>query len=157
MRSGKVEPFDYYPLPDLKAERTRSIELGVDSRWFGGALTFGATVYQSNTLNQLLETDLDPGTGYKKLYVQAGNVRNRGIEMTLGFNKKFGGFEYNSSVTATANRNKILKLASGVTNPITHEVFDLKDIVKGRFRLREGVSSVTFTLASASSVMLMAM
>ena len=138
MSSGKVEPFDYYPLPDLKAERTRSIELGVDSRWFGGALTFGATVYQSNTLNQLLETDLDPGTGYKKLYVQAGNVRNRGVEMTLGFNKKFGGFEYNSSVTATANRNKILKLASGVTNPITHEVFDLKDIVKGRFRLREG-------------------
>ena len=138
MRSGKVEPFDYYPLPDLKAERTRSVELGIDSRWFGGALTFGATIYQSNTLNQLLETDLDPGTGYKKLYVQAGNVRNRGIEMTLGFNKKFGHVDYNTSVTATANRNKIIKLASGVKNPITGEVFDLTDIAKGRFRLREG-------------------
>ena len=138
MRSGKVEPFDYYPLPDLKAERTRSVELGLDSRWFGGALTFGATIYQSNTLNQLLETDLDPGTGYKKLYVQAGNVRNRGIEMTLGFNKKFGPVDYNTSVTATANRNKIIKLASGVKNPITGEVFDLTDIAKGRFRLREG-------------------
>ena len=138
MRSGKVEPFDYYPLPDLKAERTRSVELGIDSRWFGGALTFGATIYQSNTLNQLLETDLDPGTGYKKLYVQAGNVRNRGLEMTLGFNKKFGPVDYNTSVTATANRNKIIKLASGVKNPITGEVFDLTDIAKGRFRLREG-------------------
>ncbi|WP_299353684.1 SusC/RagA family TonB-linked outer membrane protein [uncultured Porphyromonas sp.] len=138
MRSGKVEPFDYYPLPDLKAERTRSVELGIDSRWFDGALTFGATIYQSNTLNQLLETDLDPGTGYKKLYVQAGNVRNRGIEMTLGFNKKFGPVDYNTSVTATANRNKIIKLASGVKNPITGEVFDLTDIAKGRFRLREG-------------------
>ena len=138
MRSGKVEPFDYYPLPDLKAERPRSVELGIDSRWFGGALTFGATIYQSNTLNQLLETDLDPGTGYKKLYVQAGNVRNRGIEMTLGFNKKFGPVDYNTSVTATANRNKIIKLASGVKNPITGEVFDLTDIAKGRFRLREG-------------------
>ena len=138
MRSGKVEPFDYYPLPDLKAERTRSFELGIDSRWFDGALTFGATIYQSNTLNQLLETDLDPGTGYKKLYVQAGNVRNRGIEMTLGFNKKFGPVDYNTSVTATANRNKIIKLASGVKNPITGEVFDLTDIAKGRFRLREG-------------------
>jgi tonB-linked outer membrane protein, susC/ragA family len=138
MRSGKVEPFDYYPLPDLKAERTRSVELGIDSRWFGGALTFGATIYQSNTLNQLLETDLDPGTGYKKLYVQAGNVRNRGIEMTLGFNKKFGPVDYNTSVTATANRNRIIKLASGVKNPITGEVFDLTDIAKGRFRLREG-------------------
>ena len=138
IRSGKVEPFDYYPLPDLKAERTRSFELGIDSRWFDGALTFGATIYQSNTLNQLLETDLDPGTGYKKLYVQAGNVRNRGIEMTLGFNKKFGPVDYSTSVTATANRNKIIKLASGVKNPITGEVFDLTDIAKGRFRLREG-------------------
>ena len=138
IRSGKVEPFDYYPLPDLKAERTRSFELGIDSRWFDGALTFGATIYQSNTLNQLLETDLDPGTGYKKLYVQAGNVRNRGVEMTLGFNKKFGEFDYNSSLTATANRNKIIKLASGVTNPISGQVFDLTDIRKGRFRLREG-------------------
>ena len=138
IRSGKVEPFDYYPLPDLKAERTRSFELGIDSRWFDGALTFGATIYQSNTLNQLLETDLDPGTGYKKLYVQAGNVRNRGIEMTLGFNKKFGPVDYSTSVTATANRNKIIKLASGVKNPITGEVFDLTDISKGRFRLREG-------------------
>ena len=138
IRSGKVEPFDYYPLPDLKAERTRSFELGIDSRWFDGALTFGATIYQSNTLNQLLETDLDPGTGYKKLYVQAGNVRNRGVEMTLGFNKKFGPVDYSTSVTATANRNKIIKLASGVKNPITGEVFDLTDIAKGRFRLREG-------------------
>ena len=138
IRSGKVEPFDYYPLPDLKAERTRSFEFGIDSRWFDGALTFGATIYQSNTLNQLLETDLDPGTGYKKLYVQAGNVRNRGIEMTLGFNKKFGPVDYSTSVTATANRNKIIKLASGVKNPITGEVFDLTDIAKGRFRLREG-------------------
>ena len=138
IRSGKVEPFDYSPLPDLKAERTRSFELGIDSRWFDGALTFGATIYQSNTLNQLLETDLDPGTGYKKLYVQAGNVRNRGIEMTLGFNKKFGPVDYSTSVTATANRNKIIKLASGVKNPITGEVFDLTDIAKGRFRLREG-------------------
>ena len=138
MGSGKVEPFDYYPLPDLKAERTRSVELGIDSRWFGGALTFGATIYQSNTLNQLLETDLDPGTGYKKLYVQAGNVRNRGVEMTLGFHKKFGEFDYNTSLTATANRNKIIKLASGVTNPISGQVFDLTDIRKGRFRLREG-------------------
>ena len=138
MGSGKVEPFDYYPLPDLKAERTRSVELGIDSRWFGGALTFGATIYQSNTLNQLLETDLDPGTGYKKLYVQAGNVRNRGVEMTLGFHKKLGEFDYNTSLTATANRNKIIKLASGVTNPISGQVFDLTDIRKGRFRLREG-------------------
>ena len=78
-------------------------------------------------------------------------------KMTLGFNKKFGGFEYNSSVTATANRNKILKLASGVTNPITHEVFDLKDIVKVASVCVKVVSSVMSTLASASSVMLMAM
>ena len=138
LKGGKVEPFEYYPISNLKAERTRSYELGIDSRWFGGALSFAATIYQSNTYNQLLPTDLDASTGYKKLYVQAGNVRNRGIEMTLGFNKKFGEFEYGTNVTATANRNKIIKLGSGVYNPLTKQTFDLTDLQMGRFRLREG-------------------
>ena len=138
LKGGKLEPFDYYPLPNLKAERTRSFELGIDSRWFDGALSFAATIYQSNTYNQLLGTDLDASTGYKKLYVQAGNVRNRGIEMTLGFNKTFGQFGYNTSLTATANRNKIIRLGSGVYNPITKQRVDLNDLQVGRFRLREG-------------------
>ena len=80
-----------------------------------------------------------PGTsGYKYMYVQAGNVQNRGIELTLGYDQTFGDFNYNTTFTATSNKNKIKKLASDVKNPVSGELMDLSDIKLGRFRLREG-------------------
>lgn len=142
--NGKVEPFEYYPLSDLKAERTRSYELGIDSRWFNNTITIGVTLYKSNTFNQLLKADMPGTSGYKYMYVQAGNVENRGLELTLGYDQTFGEFNYNTTFTATTNRNKIKKLASSVTNPVTGELMDLSDLKQGRFRLREGGEIGTF-------------
>ena len=138
LENGTVAPFEYYPLSDLKAERTRSYELGIDSRWFNNTVTLGVTIYQSNTYNQLLKADMPGTSGYKYMYVQAGNVQNRGIELTLGYDQKFGDFNYNTTFTATSNKNKIKKLASDVKNPVSGELMDLSDIKLGRFRLREG-------------------
>lgn len=122
----------------MKAERTRSYELGIDSRWFNNTVTLGVTIYQSNTYNQLLKADMPGTSGYKYMYVQAGNVQNRGIELTLGYDQTFGDFNYNTTFTATSNKNKIKKLASDVKNPVSGELMDLSDIKLGRFRLREG-------------------
>ncbi|WP_195407201.1 SusC/RagA family TonB-linked outer membrane protein [Bacteroides congonensis] len=138
LENGTVAPFEYYPLSDLKAERTRSYELGIDSRWFNNTVTLGVTIYQSNTYNQLLKADMPGTSGYKYMYVQAGNVQNRGIELTLGYDQTFGDFNYNTTFTATSNKNKIKKLASDVKNPVSGELMDLSDIKLGRFRLREG-------------------
>ncbi|MEG1402239.1 SusC/RagA family TonB-linked outer membrane protein [Bacteroides sp.] len=135
---GVISPYEYYPLPKLKAERTRSYEVGFDSKWLNNTISLGLTLYQSNTYNQLLKASLSKGSGYNYMFVQAGNVRNRGIEITLGFDDKFGEFGYNTMLIATANRNKIIKLASDVKNPVTQEQIDLSDIQVGRFRLREG-------------------
>ncbi len=138
LENGTVAPFEYYPLSDLKAERTRSYELGIDSRWFNNTVTLGVTIYQSDTYNQLLKADMPGTSGYKYMYVQAGNVQNRGIELTLGYDQTFGDFNYNTTFTATSNKNKIKKLASDVKNPVSGELMDLSDIKLGRFRLREG-------------------
>ena len=72
------------------------------------------------------------------MYFQAGNVQNKGVELTLGYDQTFGDFNYNTTFTATANKNKIIELASNVYNPVTKQYQDLKDIKMGRFRLREG-------------------
>lgn len=138
LENGSVAPFEYYPLADLKAERTRSYELGFDSRWLNNTITLGVTLYQSNTYNQLLKADMPGTSGYKFMYVQAGNVQNRGIELTLGYDQTFGEFNYNTTFTATSNKNKIVELASNVKNPVSGELMDLSDIKMGRFRLREG-------------------
>lgn len=136
---GAVEAYEFYPLSDLKAERTKSYEVGLDSRWFNGAMNLGVTLYHSNTYNQLLKAELSSGAGYKYIFVQAGNVQNRGIELNLGFNKSINDFDYSTMLTATANRNKIIQLPSDVVNPVTpDQKLDLSDIQVGRFRLREG-------------------
>lgn len=136
---GSIEPFEYYPMSDLKAERTKSYEMGLDTRWLRNTLSLGVTVYQSNTFNQLLRAELPKGSGYQFMFVQAGNVQNRGIEITLGYSNSVGNFGYNTLLTGTANRNKIIKLASNVVNPVNPEQkLDLSDIKIGRFRLREG-------------------
>ena len=109
VEGGVVKPFKFYPVSDLHPERTRSWELGIDSRWFNNTVSLGVTLYQSNTYDQLLRAELSKGSGYDYMYVQAGNVRNRGIEMTLGYDQTFGNFSYSTSVTATANRNKIIE------------------------------------------------
>lgn len=136
LQGGTFKPFKYYPVSNLKAERTRSYEVGIDSRWFNNALTLGFTYYHSNTYNQLLKATL--GSSYEYMFVQAGNVQNKGIELTVGFDKTWGGFNYNTTLTATTNKNKIVRLARNVLNPVTNTQIDLTDIQVGRFRLREG-------------------
>lgn len=138
LENGTVSPFDYYPLSNFKPERTRSYEVGIDTRWFNNTVTLGVTFYHSNTYNQLLKADLPGTSGYKFLYVQAGNVQNQGLELTLGYDQTFGDFNYNTTFTATTNKNKIKELASNVYNPVTGGFSDLSDIKMGRFRLREG-------------------
>lgn len=138
LENGGIKPFEYYPLDDFKAERTRSYELGIDSKWLNNTISLGVTLYHSNTYNQLLKADLPPASGYSFMYFQAGNVQNRGIEITLGYDQTFGDFNYSTTFTATANKNKIKELASNVLNPVTGTYENLNDIKMGRFRLREG-------------------
>ena len=136
IKGGAAAPYEYYPLPDLRAERTRSYELGLDTRWAGGLINLGVTLYHSNTYNQLLKKKLPGGAGYNYMFVQAGNVQNRGIELTLSLQKEFkNGFGFNSVITATHNKNRIVELANVVKNPITGSPLDFSFIDQGRFRL----------------------
>jgi len=96
-------PKTFYP------ERTDSWEAGLTARFLNNALTLDLTLYQSNTRKQTFLRDVTAG-GYDKEYIQLGNVRNRGIELSLGYNHRFGDLDWNSSFTFSSNQNKIVKL-----------------------------------------------
>ncbi|MFW5514971.1 MAG: SusC/RagA family protein, partial [Prevotella sp.] len=100
-----------YKFPDkFYPERTNSWEGGISARLFNNTVTFDLTFYQSNTTKQTFLLDITSAGGYNKEYVQTGNVRNRGIELSLGFNKTWGEFTWNPTLTYSMNRNKIVKL-----------------------------------------------
>ncbi|MBK7099435.1 MAG: SusC/RagA family TonB-linked outer membrane protein [Sphingobacteriales bacterium] len=119
------------PFPDYLPERTKSYEAGVELKFFRNKLFVNATVYKSNTTNQLLDQKLTTGGLYTDFYYNAGNIENKGIEASIGYNRLFGDITWNSSAVFTLNRNKVKRLSEGYTNPITGEVYGKDSIRNG--------------------------
>ncbi|ATA77963.1 TonB-dependent receptor plug domain protein [Capnocytophaga canimorsus] len=142
IEGGSIKANDFYPLTaPLKAERTRSFEVGISTKWLKNRLSLDVTAYKSNTYNQLLLAGLPKSSGYQTMYVQAGNVENKGLEVALGYNQEVADFNFGTSLTATANQNKIIRLASGIPNPFdASSPIDIKEMTVGNFYLREGGS-----------------
>ncbi|MDR0667734.1 MAG: SusC/RagA family TonB-linked outer membrane protein [Prevotellaceae bacterium] len=114
-----------YPHTNFLPERTNSLEAGLNMRFFNGALRLDATWYKSNTLNQTFEATLPPTTGFSSVYVQAGDVQNEGVELSLGYDNRWGGFEWETNLTYSYNENVIRQMANGIPNPVTGELITL--------------------------------
>src|SRR5690606_9458828 len=105
---------------NLKPLFTLSYETGVEVKMFKERLTLDLTVYNSNTRDQILSSILDRSSGYSSMIVNAGEVRNRGVEVALGFMpiKKRKGVNWTVSTTFSKNVNKILSLAENTESLI---------------------------------------
>lgn len=116
-----------YPNTKLKPERTKSWEIGVDAKFLND-ISFNLTYYRSNTYNQTFYASLSESSGYSKIPIQSGNIMNEGIEMALGYDKKWGDFSFSTNYTLTWNRNKIKQLADGVYNYATGEPIEMPEL-----------------------------
>lgn len=98
----------------FKPEISTSYELGTDFRMFNNRLGLDVTYYQNITKNQIINSPLDESTGYSSAIINAGKVRNRGVEVQLtAIPVKTRDFEWNATLTWSTNKNKILELAPG--------------------------------------------
>ncbi len=94
--------------PDLVPERTNSEEAGVEISFLKNRLGFDASVYHTNTINQIIPIQTSSAIGYNKRFVNAGNVRNQGIELSLfGSPVQTRDFSWDINVNWTRNRNKV--------------------------------------------------
>lgn len=121
-----------YPNLDLKPERTKSWEVGIDFRLWRH-LFANLTYYRSNTFNQTFMAALSSSSGYTNVPVQSGNIMNQGIEMALGYENKWGDFSFSTSYTLTWNENRIIELADGVINPVTGQPIEMPELETGSF------------------------
>ena len=138
---GSLKSTDIYPFTDYKAERTKSYEVGLTAR-FWNKLSLDLTLYKSNTYNQTFIGDLPESSGYKAVYLQAGNVENRGIEMALSYNDNFGGVQWNSSLVYAKNINEIKKMVKDYYHPMSPKPINIPEVSKdkGRVLLKVGGS-----------------
>lgn len=132
-----------FPVYDLKPERTNSFEVGMNMRFLKN-FELDVTYYNAKTMNQTFNPELPVGE-YARIYIQTGAVRNQGLELALNYNNTWKDFIWNTGVTYSMNKNKILTLADNAINPITREKFSISSLNMGglgstRFILKEGGS-----------------
>ena len=125
----------YRPLGRLYPEKTSSWEAGLNMKFFKNALSLDVTWYMSDTKNQTLSVTTSPASGYSSMWVQSGNVRNYGMEFALGYRKEFGKLAWESNLTYSFNRNRIVELLDNYYDPITKETYSLPYLNVGNVRL----------------------
>ncbi len=99
------------PFPDLKPEITNSIEFGLELKLLKNRLGFDLGYYSSDSKNQLFRVSIPPASGWSEEYVNAGLVRNSGVELTMNFNPiKMNDFRWDVDLNYAKNVNKLVEL-----------------------------------------------
>lgn len=137
----------HFPIGKLFPERTNSYEVGLATKWLKNTLTLDVTAYQTNTYNQTIKAGVPPASGYDGLYLQTGDVRNRGIELGLGYDLKLKeNFNWNTYFTMSYNQNEIMNLAENYINPITGQRESVSYLDKG------GIGGANFILKKGGTL-----
>lgn len=110
----------------VRSELIKSWEAGLDVRFLQNRLGLDFAWYKTNATRQLLNLPLDPFAGYSSRKVNAGNIQNEGLEISLNGaifqSPDMQGFNWNATAQFSLNRNKIIDLYPGVT------LYDIKTL-----------------------------
>lgn len=118
---GELQANDAAPFREMEPEMTHSVEVGTEWRFFQSRLGFNLTYYRTNTHNQFFKLPALAGDMYAYRYVNAGDIQNRGWELTVDATPVLTpDFTWKTSLNFSSNRNKIKEL---------HE--ELKELVYG--------------------------
>lgn len=101
----------------LKPEISKSFEAGIDIRFLKNRIGLDITFYQTNTINQILNIPLSITSGYNFRSINAGKIRNSGVEIMLsGVPVQTNDLKWSVNVNFSANRSKVLELSDGLGN-----------------------------------------
>ncbi len=131
-----------YANPELKWESTKSWNLGLDLSFFNNRIEFIVDAYYKDTDNLLMYSVLpnylvdEEGYQYyfgiKPPYVNAGAIRNKGVEFTLNtVNISNKDLQWRTSATLSINRNKLTKLNSddsSLQGRIGNDIYTLSEV-----------------------------
>jgi outer membrane receptor protein involved in Fe transport len=103
--------------PELKPERTKSYEIGLEMAFFKNRLGFDVTYYDAKTFDQILPTTVSTATGYSSKFLNAGTIQNKGVELSaFGTPIQSRDFSWTINLNWTRNRNKVVSLFEGSEN-----------------------------------------
>ena len=97
-------------------ERSKETNFGLDFSLKNIGITGSVEVYKRNTEDLILDDRIPTSTGFTSAVDNVGEIENSGVEITLNsININKGDFKWSSNLTYTANKDKVVKLAGGIT------------------------------------------
>ncbi|HEX6431976.1 MAG TPA: SusC/RagA family TonB-linked outer membrane protein [Niastella sp.] len=120
--------------PDLRSESTNSTELGFEAGLWKSRVRLDVSLYNTNSIDQILKVDVSATTGYTQKLLNAGKINNKGIEIQLGVTPiKTKLFQWDVDVNYAANKSEVLKL---------DDEGRLQNFVLGSYRSVQVIASV---------------
>ncbi len=115
--AGGVNRNTQKPFTDLKPEMIETTEFGLDLRLLNNRIGIDLAVYDIKSTDQYLQLSAPAGSGYTTYFVNAGEITNNGIELSLRGNIiEKDNLSWTSIVNITQNKNKIVSIHPDIAN-----------------------------------------
>ena len=98
--------------PDVTWETSEQTDLGFDARFFGSKLGVTFDAYIKNTKDWLVDAPIAAVYGFSAPYVNGGDVRNSGVELSIDYGKHTGEFTYGIKLNGAYNKNVVTRIAN---------------------------------------------
>ncbi|MCB4797946.1 SusC/RagA family TonB-linked outer membrane protein [Neotamlana laminarinivorans] len=96
--------------PDLKWETSESLDFGIDAEFFNRSFSVTLDYFEKQTKDMILEGLEDLHQGTEAAYVNGGEVKNYGLEVSLGYRKTFGEVGFSARANASFIDNELVNL-----------------------------------------------
>ena len=98
--------------PDVSWETSEQTDLGLDARFFNSSLGLTIDAYIKDTKDWLVDAPIAAVYGFSAPYVNGGDVRNSGIEVSVDYGKHTGEFTYGVRLNGSYNKNVVTRIAN---------------------------------------------
>jgi TonB-linked SusC/RagA family outer membrane protein len=108
------------PNPNVQWESQKQVNIGLDATILDQMISLTVDLYQKNTEDMLVPMAVPILTGYSDIYVpfiNAGEIVNRGIELTVTSHNFKGRFNWDTDFNISINRNEVLNLNDTIPLP----------------------------------------
>jgi TonB-linked SusC/RagA family outer membrane protein len=110
--------------PNLKPEKTTTIEFGTELKFLDNRLGLDLTWYKANSKDQILAVPISNAAGYTTAVTNAGEIENKGIELVLtGTPIRNSDFQWDVQLNYTKNKNTVVDIAEGIEEIVVSSQF----------------------------------
>jgi iron complex outermembrane recepter protein len=105
----------------IRSEKKYESEIGLELKFLQNRLGFDFSYYYNKIKDQILYLDTPASSGASSMLTNVGDLSNQGLEISISATPlKLKSFEWTSRLNIGMNRNKLLRLTTGVDELIPY-------------------------------------